>query len=118
VETKWLTVLLLFVLLVPASCTTSQPGPVISPSLPASLSFPTPVPVSAVIEAASASAPSADPFTLISQESLFTTMEDLTAIQPYSGWRSSATEGEQEAIDYIAERLREFEYLQGLGLEL
>jgi len=118
VETKWLTALLLFVLLVPASCTTSQPGPVISPSLPASLSFPTPVPVSAAIEAASASAPSADPFSLISQESLFTTMEDLTAIQPYSGWRSSATEGEQEAIDYIAERLGEFEYLQGLGLEL
>jgi len=118
-KTKCLTVLLIFALLVPASCTTSQPGPpVISPSLPASLSFPTPAPVSAVIEAASASAPSADPFTLISQESLFATMEDLTAIQPYSGWRSSATEGEQEAIDYIAERLGEFKYLQGLGLEL
>jgi len=45
-------------------------------------------------------------------------MEDLTAIQPYSGWRNSATEGEAEALEYVAGRLGEFEFLQGLGLEL
>lgn len=45
-------------------------------------------------------------------------MEDLTAIQPYSGWRNSATEGEAEALDYVADRLGEFAYLQDLGMEL
>jgi hypothetical protein len=45
-------------------------------------------------------------------------LEDLTAIQPYSGWRNSATQGEAEALDYVEERLGEFEYLQELGLEL
>jgi hypothetical protein len=44
-------------------------------------------------------------------------IEDLTAIQPYSGWRNSATEGEVEALDYVAGRLTEFEYLQNLGME-
>jgi len=61
---------------------------------------------------------SGDPYTLISQESLFAFMEDLTAIQPYSGWRNSATEGEAEALDYVARRLGELEYLGDLGLEL
>jgi len=61
---------------------------------------------------------SADPFALISQESLFASLEDLTGIQPYSGWRNSATQGEAEALDYVAERLSEFEYLQELGLDL
>jgi hypothetical protein len=58
------------------------------------------------------------PFALISQESLFASLEALTAIQPYSGWRNSASQGEQEALDYVEERLGEFEYLRGLGLEL
>jgi hypothetical protein len=57
-------------------------------------------------------------YDLVSQESLFAYLEDLTAIQPYSGWRNSATEGEAEALDYVAGKLGEFEYLQGLGLEL
>jgi hypothetical protein len=64
------------------------------------------------------SAPLADPFDLISRESLFGTLEDLTAIQPYSGWRNSASQGEQEALDYVAARLDGMAYLQGLGLEL
>lgn len=63
-------------------------------------------------------APAADPFDLISPESLFAILQDLTAIQPYSGWRNSATEGEAEALDYVAARLGEFGYLQSLGLEL
>ncbi len=59
-----------------------------------------------------------DIFEQISQESLFTYLTDLTAIQPYSGWRSSATEGESEALDYVAKTLNGFAYLQGLGLAL
>jgi hypothetical protein len=62
--------------------------------------------------------PPGDPFELISQDSLFGFMEDLTAIQPYSGWRNSGTEGEAEAREYVAGKLGEFEFLQGLGLEL
>jgi hypothetical protein len=60
----------------------------------------------------------ADPFALISQENLFAFMEDLTSIEPYSGWRNSATQGEAEALDYVTEGLDGFEYLQDLGLEL
>ena len=71
---------------------------------------------SSVLEASPA--PLADPFDLISQDSLLATLEDLTAIQPYSGWRNSGTEGEAEALDYVLERLDGFGYLQSLGLEL
>jgi len=88
---------------IPPATPTSQPTQtaVIPTPLPAE---PTPLPV--------------DPFPLISQDSLFATLEDLTAIQPYSGWRNSATEGEQEALDYVEQRLGDMEYLEGLGLEL
>lgn len=58
------------------------------------------------------------PYDLISQESLFGYLEDLTSIQPYSGWRNSATSGEAEALDYIETRLGEFTKLQDGGLEL
>jgi hypothetical protein len=59
-----------------------------------------------------------DPYTLISQESLFAYLEALTTIQPHSGWRNSATEGEAEALDYVANTLDDFAYFQDLGLEL
>jgi hypothetical protein len=55
---------------------------------------------------------------LISQESLFTFLEELTTIQPYSGWRNSATKGEAEALDYVANTLVDLTYLQSLGIEL
>ena len=54
----------------------------------------------------------------ISQERLFAFLEALTTIQPYSGWRNSATEGEAEALDYVARTLGEFTHLQSLGLGL
>ncbi len=63
-------------------------------------------------------APAADPFDTLSLESLFQFLEDLTAIQPYSGWRNSATEGEAEALDYVGATLNGFGYLHDLGLEL
>lgn len=55
---------------------------------------------------------------LISQDRLLAFLEDLTTLQAYSGWRNSATEGEAEALDYVAETLGGFTYLQSLGLEL
>ena len=58
------------------------------------------------------------PYTLISQESLFAYLEDLTAIQTYSGWRNSATEGEAEALDYVADTLGNLTHLKDLGMEI
>jgi hypothetical protein len=55
---------------------------------------------------------------LVSQDSLFDYMTDLTAIQSYSGWRNSATEGEAEALDYVADQLKQFEYLEEAGLTI
>jgi hypothetical protein len=53
----------------------------------------------------------ADAYQSISQDSLFNYLTALTAIQSYSGWRNSATEGEAEALDYVAGQLKQFEYL-------
>jgi hypothetical protein len=79
---------------------------------------PTSPPVEPTSPAVEPTRPPGDPFELISQESLFAFMEDLTAIQPYSGWRNSATKGESEALDYVAEVLEDLPFLQGLGLAL
>jgi hypothetical protein len=59
----------------------------------------------------------ADPFELISLDNLYALLEDLTAIQPYSGWRNSASEGEAEALDYVAAKLDGMSYLASLGME-
>jgi len=58
------------------------------------------------------------PYSLISKERVFTYLKDLTTMQAYSGWRNSATEGEAEALDYVAGTLSEFAHLQDLGLEV
>jgi len=55
---------------------------------------------------------------LISQKSMFSFLEGLTNIQPYSGWRSSATTGESEALSYVTNILTSLTYLQDLGMEL
>lgn len=91
-------------------------APPIEPTLPPL--EPTASPVEPTASPVEPTAPPADPFALISLESLLAFMEDLTAIQPYSGWRNSATAGEAEALDYVAGRLGEFDYLGELGLEL
>jgi hypothetical protein len=49
---------------------------------------------------------------------MFAYLEDLTAIQAHSGWRTAASEGEAEALDYVASRLGEFKNLKDLGLDL
>ncbi len=49
---------------------------------------------------------------------MLSALEELTAIQPYSGWRNSATTGEAEALDYLTRRLEGLAYLRSLGMEL
>ena len=61
---------------------------------------------------------SANSYQLVSQDSLFNYLTALTSIQSYSGWRNSATEGEAEALDYVADQLKQFEYLNEAGLTI
>jgi hypothetical protein len=62
--------------------------------------------------------PDVDPYGLISHDTLLTYVEGMSGIQPHSGWRSSATEGEAEALDYVAAALDELEFLRASGLEV
>jgi hypothetical protein len=95
-----------------ASPPTPPPLPDPTPSLPDPTStLPNPTSTSKTDEIV-------DLHTLISQDKLFAYLETLTTLQAYSGWRNSATEGEAEALDYVAGTLGEFVHLQSLGLEL
>ena len=85
----------------------SLPPTAMPTSAPANIPTPVETPEPAVV-----------PLSLISQDRLFASLEELMAIQPYSGWRNSATEGEAEALEYVANTLEELAYLQGLGLQL
>ncbi len=59
-----------------------------------------------------------DLYSMLSLDSLLGYMTDLAAIQPYSGWRNSATEGEAQWLDYVAGKLNRMPYLAGIGLQL
>jgi hypothetical protein len=61
--------------------------------------------------------PADEPYALLSQVALLDTIEALTSIQPYSGWRNSGSSGESEALDYVSRTLDGFGYLASLGLE-
>jgi len=61
---------------------------------------------------------SENPSALISEENLLAYLSDLTSIQPYSGWRNSASSGEVEALDYVENTLGGFSNLQQMGLEM
>jgi hypothetical protein len=106
----------------PAPGATSTPTSPRPTPAPAATSTPTSPPPTRTPAATSNPAqtppPALSPLSLISQESLFAFLEELTSIQPYSGWRNSATQGEAEALDYVAGTLGDFAYLAGLGLEL
>ncbi len=82
---------------------------------PTSLPSPAPSPTST---ASPTAIPPVIPLDQLSLEEMLATIDDLAAIQPYSGWRNSATSGEAEALDYVAARLAALPYLQELGLEL
>jgi hypothetical protein len=100
----------------PTSSLTSPPRP--TPTKATPTSSPTPRPTPSPTFTRLPTMPPVEPFDLISQDSLFATIADLTAIQPYSGWRTSASQGEKEALDYLEEALGQFAFLRGLGLEL
>ena len=72
----------------------------------------------ATLMPAETTAPSVSLLSLISQQSLFSFLEGLTSIQPYSGWRTSATAGEGEALDYVANILSDLTYLRDSRMEL
>ncbi len=91
-----------------ASPAPTQPPPTLPP--PTATAPPaTPTPEAASLEEA---------FALLSLERIFDTLTDLEAIQPYSGWRSSATEGEVQALNYVAATLEGFGALQEAGMSL
>jgi hypothetical protein len=105
------------VLLALAGCTLS---PAATSTLPTVATPQAAVPSATAILSTSTPRPplaGTDPFALISQESMFASLKDLTSIQPYSGWRNSGSEGERQALDYVEQRLAGFPYLTGLGLE-
>jgi hypothetical protein len=52
----------------------------------------------------------------LSLDSLLGYVEDLSQIQPYSGWRNSATSGELEAVEYASGVLKSFPNLAQLGM--
>ncbi|MFQ5885939.1 MAG: M28 family metallopeptidase, partial [Anaerolineae bacterium] len=52
----------------------------------------------------------------LSLDSMMGYLEALTEIEPYSGWRNSATRGEKKAVDYVASVLDSFENLKALGM--
>jgi hypothetical protein len=52
----------------------------------------------------------------LSLDALLGYVEQLTQIQPYSGWRNSATTGEQEAARYLAGELDSFHTLKQMGM--
>ncbi len=52
----------------------------------------------------------------LSLDSMMGYLEALTEIEPYSGWRNSATIGEKKAVDYVASVLDSFENLKALGM--
>ncbi|HSJ55922.1 MAG TPA: M28 family metallopeptidase [Anaerolineae bacterium] len=100
--------------------TTPPPTATAAPTDPPATAVPDPDPTATATTPPPTSPPTAavSPFDLISLDQLFVYLEDLTAIQPYSGWRNSGTEGEAEALEYVAAALGDMPFLAGLGLEL
>lgn len=111
-----LSVLLLIVSLVITGCT--QVAPQSSIAATATPAPPISTPIPPLLPTATVVAYPAVPYDLISQESIFAYLTDLTSIQPYSGWRNSGSSGEAEALDYVAGKLGEFVSLNDRGLEL
>jgi hypothetical protein len=113
--------LLLCGLVLSACSTRATPLPPTStptPTLPSPTAMSTNTPPTPTAIATETTGPAVGLLPLISQESLFTFLEGLTGIQSYSGWRNSATTGESEARDYVANLLSDLTYLQDLGMEL
>ena len=54
----------------------------------------------------------------IDPDRLISTLQELTQIQAYSGWRTSATEGEKEGLDFVKDRLQSMDSLVKNGLKI
>jgi hypothetical protein len=78
---------------------------------------------SATAESTSPRRPSArrsligDPFGLQSGARLLGLLEELTAIRPHLGWRTSTSSGETAALDWVEGELSKLRFLGALGLE-
>jgi hypothetical protein len=62
--------------------------------------------------------PSGYPYGLVSSEHLLATLHDYTAIGAHQGWRCCGSRGEDEAIEFLVDRLGRFDHLAGLGMEV
>ncbi len=123
----WFHSLILITVVVLASCSSALPTPFPLPTRGPQTAVDTPAPLPPVSGSGSGSGDAStshvvapdgtDPFDLISLDALYGVLEDLTAIQPYSGWRNSASEGEAEGLDYVAGKLDRMSYLVDLGME-
>jgi ribosomal protein S18 acetylase RimI-like enzyme len=108
---RYVTFILAVLPLVYSGCSSQKPPVPASPSPSATQTAPVSTPTASAVEMPA-------PYSLVSQERMFAYLENLIAIQPYSGWRNSATEGESEGLDYVARTMSGFGHLQDLGLEL
>ncbi len=59
-----------------------------------------------------------DPLDMISMQALFRYVEDLSAIEAYSGWRNAGSAGERAAFDYISAHMESLENLAAMGMTL
>lgn len=59
-----------------------------------------------------------DPYQMVDRAELLDLLEELTAIRPHLGWRTSTTSGEAEALDWIETSLSGLGFLGSLGLEV
>lgn len=112
---RWFTLFLVIMPLILSGCSAAEPSPQATPTT----FIPTAAPGHPPGEIPTAKVAELHfPYSLVSQNNIFAYLEGLTGIQPYSGWRNSATEGESEAFDYVAGIFNEFSYLKTQGLEL
>ncbi len=115
------TAVLILVTVLASACgvrATVEPGPT---PLPPTATAEPPTQVPGTLEVPDTSEPTAPPSTLIqaiSDQALLGYVRDLTAIQPYSGWRSPGTQGEREALDYVDGVLDSFANLKAMGLTI
>ncbi|MCJ7668656.1 MAG: M28 family metallopeptidase, partial [Anaerolineae bacterium] len=54
----------------------------------------------------------------LSLDSMMGYLEALTGLEPYSGWRNSASSGEKKAVDYVATILDSFDSLKAMGIKV
>ena len=117
----------------PAACAVAfmlaclaAPAPVRSQEDPVPPAAPRPVrdAASAIAESTSPRRPSSrrslvgDPFGLLSAPRLLGLLEQLTAIRPHRGWRTSTSAGETVALDWVEHQLSQLRFVHALGLRV